>query len=143
MLGSSRNFFSGFYTYKSQVSRAVITFLRTFKKNINIWHTLLHMHRCRRGPPLAFSKMSNELFDIIKVIILNYWQSFIGCHILETISNKTTYQSKKVYDFHSECNLHICETRLTGNIPRRLFWSFHNVFFCNQLLISFFSVFAP
>jgi hypothetical protein len=28
VLGSSRNFFSGFYTYKSQVSRAVIKFLR-------------------------------------------------------------------------------------------------------------------
>jgi hypothetical protein len=28
VLGSSRNFFSGFYIYKSQVSRAVIKFLR-------------------------------------------------------------------------------------------------------------------
>ena len=28
MLGSSQNFFSGFYTYKSPVSRAVINFLR-------------------------------------------------------------------------------------------------------------------
>jgi hypothetical protein len=28
VLGSSRNFFSGFYTYKSQVSRAVIKFSR-------------------------------------------------------------------------------------------------------------------